>query len=101
MSEEQVKKTYAKPEDKFPGPGPGRPPGSANKFTSLKAKFLEAFELTGDVTGLVSWITANQHNRGDFYKMLSKMLPSNVIEEIAGELRVKLEKVITDTRPDE
>jgi len=57
---------------------PGRPKGSKNKFTELKEAFLEAFEELGGVDGLVKWARKNNKCQGEFYKMVAKMLPSNV-----------------------
>ena len=59
----------------------GRPKGSKNRFTSLKDAFLQAFDsddLNG-VDGLVEWA---KDNRGDFYRLLAKMLPTNVTATI-------------------
>ena len=56
----------------------GRPKGSKNKFTDLKNTFLEAFEKTGGVPALVKWVKQSSRNRGLFYQILAKMLPSNV-----------------------
>jgi hypothetical protein len=60
----QVKKSRKKasPADRLPIPGPGRPKGSVNKFTNLKEVFLQAFEETGGVEGLVEWIKKSPRN---------------------------------------
>jgi len=80
----QVKKSRKKasPADRLPIPGPGRPKGSVNKFTNLKEVFLQAFEETGGVEGLVEWIKKSPRNRGQFYTIIAKMLPSSVDVEI-------------------
>jgi hypothetical protein len=46
-----------------PPPGPGRPKGCPNKFTTLKAAFLDAFEATGGAGGLVEWVKKSERNR--------------------------------------
>jgi len=78
---ESVKKTEDKQKNgkhKLTEAGPGRPKGSKNKFTELKEAFLEAFEELGGVDGLVKWAKKNNKCQGEFYKMIAKMLPSNV-----------------------
>ncbi len=67
------------------GRGPGRPKGSVNKFTLLKESFLAAFERTGGVEGLVMWINLNQHNRSQFYTLITKLFPTEV--DVGGEVK--------------
>jgi hypothetical protein len=67
-----------------PGEG-GRPKGSKNKFTSLKDKFILAFEKTGDVKGLVDWIKKNPKNRAAFYQMITKLFPVDIAH--SGEIK--------------
>ena len=62
--------------------------GIPNRFTSLKAAFLEAFDRLGGVDGLVEWASANHANRRDFYFMLRTMLPKSV--ESRTELRITI-----------
>lgn len=62
--------------------------GSVSKFTQLKAAFLEAFEQTGGVDGLVSWIKASPRNRGQFYTLITKLFPTEV--EHSGELNTNV-----------
>ena len=83
-----VKKT--KKNYNLPGPGPGRPKGSKNKFTDLKNAFLEAFEELNGTEGLVKWADKNDRNRAQFYQMITKMLPSNVSLDHTGPLPVIL-----------
>jgi len=70
---------------KFLRGNPGKPKGAINKFTSLKNAFLEAFEELGGVKGLVEWAKKNEGNKRLFYQLISKMLPSNVVEDIKHE----------------
>jgi len=68
------------------GPGnPGRPKGSPNKFTTLKASFLEAFDKTGGTAGLVRWIKVSRTNRGIFYQMVTKLFPQEIAH--SGEIK--------------
>ena len=60
------------------GPGTGRQPGSLNKFTTLKASFLEAFSELNSTAGLIAWAKASPHNRALFYGWLARMLPNDV-----------------------
>ncbi len=56
--------------------GGGRPAGIQNKFTmSVKEAFSEAFEKLGGVEALVRW---GQRNPTDFYKLVSKLIPTDV-----------------------
>jgi len=78
----QVKKTEDKPKfGNLPGPGPGRPAGSANRFTKLKDSFLDAFydkDGFGGTEGLKNWLKESKRNRAVFAQMITKMLPSNI-----------------------
>jgi len=53
----------------------GRPPGSRNKFTTLKDSFTEAFTEIDEVRGLVAWIKLSPENQRYFYGWLSSMIP--------------------------
>jgi hypothetical protein len=70
----------------FSGNENGKPSGVKDYTTNLMRAFLEAFDKTGGIAGLVEWIQRSPGNRGKFYSMLSKMLPSNVKDgEISPE----------------
>jgi len=56
----------------------GRRKGSVNKFTTLKAAFLNVFERTGGEDGLLKWVNASNHNKAAFYQWITKMLPADV-----------------------
>ncbi|MCG2811720.1 MAG: hypothetical protein L6428_09715 [Candidatus Aminicenantes bacterium] len=60
------------------GPGTGRKPGQKNKFTTLKASFLEVFEQLDSTAGFLAWAKASPRNRAQFYSWLARMLPSDV-----------------------
>jgi hypothetical protein len=53
--------------------------GTKNKFTTLKAAFLKAFEEIGGTETLVEWARLNKK---DFYTFVTKMLPREV--EVSG-----------------
>ena len=64
------------------GPGPGRPKGSKNKFTTLKRAFLNVFEKMGGEETLLEF--AETHKLV-FYQMLTKLFPQEV--EHSGEIK--------------
>jgi hypothetical protein len=53
----------------------GRPKGCKNKFTDLKAGFLNAYEMIGGEKALGKW---GKRNQPEFYKLVARMLPTNV-----------------------
>lgn len=60
----------------------GRPKGIPNKNSlSVKAAFQAAFEGLGGVPALIEW-AEDKNNRGEFYKLYSKLLPKDV--EVTG-----------------
>ena len=85
---------------------PGRAKGSTNKFTNLKQAFLDVFEKieeeskkNSEIKSFYQWVLKNDRNRGMFYQLISKMLPSNVAME--GDMRVIINRIITEQKPDE
>ena len=67
-----------------PPPGPGRPKGSVNKFTSLKNDWLWVHEAIGGRRRLKQWAEKNDRNLTLFYQMETKLFPQEV--EHSGEL---------------
>lgn len=67
------------------GAGPGRSKGSKNKFTTLKESFLDVYQQLGGTEGLRKWAAKSDNNRGEFYKMVTRLLP----KEVRGEIAVK------------
>jgi len=66
----------------------GRKKGTPNKFTTLKQAFINAFnskEMGGE-KGMTAVFSANSFTKREFYKLISKMLPSNVT--VDGDLNV-------------
>ena len=66
----------------------GRKKGTPNKFTTLKQAFLNAFnskEMGGE-KGMTEVFSATSFTKREFYKLISKMLPSNVT--VDGDLNV-------------
>ena len=66
----------------------GRKKGTPNKFTTLKQAFLNAFnsKAMGGEKGMTDVFSANSFTKREFYKLISKMLPSNVT--VDGDLNV-------------
>jgi hypothetical protein len=97
-----VKETKEKPKTNrhvLATPGPGRPKGCKNRFTSLKESFLSVFKKLGGTDALYKWANKNDHNKGIFYGWITKMLPANL--DIAADILVTVKKVISDERPKE
>lgn len=74
----------------------GRQKGVTNKFTDLKKAFFGVFEKIENeatkkktIDSFYQWATKNSKNQGEFYRMLSKMLPTNVTLE--GDLPIIFE----------
>ena len=66
----------------------GRKKGTPNKFTTLKQAFINAFnsKAMGGEKGMTDVFSANSFTKREFYKLISKMLPSNVT--VDGDLNV-------------
>lgn len=79
---------------KFDGskPGPGRPKGSKDKFTTLKADFLKAYDDIGGVDELAKWASTAK-NKPTFYKMIASMLPKHVEVSVEDHARALAEKI--------
>jgi hypothetical protein len=82
-----------------PPPGPGRPKGSKNKFTSLKQAFLDAFEIIGGVDALAEWAKKTERNRGLFYSLTTKLFPQEVAHSGAIKTGDKLTIHVVHTKP--
>ena len=69
-------------------PKAGRKKGTPNKFTTLKQAFLDAFqdESIGGTKGMVDVFSKNDIRKIEFFKLVAKMLPSNM--SIEGDLKV-------------
>lgn len=56
--------------------GAGRPKGATNRIPRVaKENIIKAFEDLGGVEGLVTWAMSDTKNRGEFYKIYSRLLP--------------------------
>jgi len=73
--------------DKKP-PNSGRKKGTPNRFTTLKQAFLDAFqdEKIGGTKGMIGVFSKNDIRKIEFFKLVAKMLPSNV--NIEGDMKV-------------
>jgi len=59
--------------------GPGRPVGSRNKIRGdLRADLMTVFERLGGVEGMVAWANESNANKGQFYKMLTSIIPKQL-----------------------
>jgi hypothetical protein len=65
----------------------GRRKGARNKFTTLKAAFVNAFQKLGGEEALLEWIKENDLKSGErkkeFFKMVATMLPRDI--EVSGK----------------
>jgi len=69
-------------------PNSGRKKGTLNKFTTLKDAFINAYnskEMGGE-KGMTKVFAKNNFTKREFYKLISKMLPSNVDVEHGGKI---------------
>ena len=74
----------------FNGRG-GRAKGTPNKTTATVRSILtQAFEGTG---GLIAFIEWGKENRGEFYKLWAKMLPTQITGEDGGPIRFTREEL--------
>lgn len=71
--------------------GRGRPRGSKNRFSTLKASFIEAYEKLGGTRGLLKWIKENPKNKAAFYHDLVRLIPTRSLEDIKEEGLLKFE----------
>ena len=76
---------------RLPLPGPGRPKGSVNKFTTLKQSFLNVFEQMGGDKTLLEF--AKTH-KPMFYQMVTHLFPT----EVSGSLKINGKLSITDMK---
>ena len=66
----------------------GRKKGVQNKFTTLKEAYLDAFNSKemGSTQGLIDAFKVTPFTKREFYKLISKMLPSSM--NVEGDLTV-------------
>jgi hypothetical protein len=53
----------------------GREPGTRNRFTELKTKFVQVFEEIGGKEELANWVQRRPRNQETFYRLAAGMLP--------------------------
>ena len=81
----------------------GRKKGTRNKFTTLKEAFMNAYnskEMGGE-KGMTKVFAANSFTKREFYKLISKMLPSNVEMDVDGKIDITIKRKITTENPEE
>ena len=67
-----------------PSPNPqGRSAGVKDKANQIKMAFLQAFEETGGLEGLITWINKSSLNKREFYKLMLNILPKEL--QIEGD----------------
>jgi len=76
----------------------GRKKGTPNKFTTLMQSFLDAFNSKemGSTQGLIDAFKVTPFTKREFYKLISKMLPSNV--GIEGSIKHEHRLSMTDLK---
>jgi hypothetical protein len=65
----------------------GRPVGSKDRFTQVKAAFVTAFEELGGAEGLLGWMTENEARQGEFYRMVVALMPKDLSIEAVDSRR--------------
>ena len=73
---------------KPPAAGKGRPRGSRNKFTDLKASFINVYKRLGGDDALLEWAGESSSNKKVFYQMIHTMLPKDVQTEIKQSVMI-------------
>lgn len=81
----------------------GRKKGTPNKFTTLKQAFLDAYnsKKMGGKEGMTDVFAKNDFTKREFYKLISKMLPSNVSMDLDGNVNITIKRQITTEKPEE
>ncbi len=91
VTKKATKKTSKEGRDKkgrFGEGNSGRPKGTKNKYTTMKAAFTDAFEEIGGADALAEWAKKDK-NKGTFYKILTKLLPSENTTTLEGNLTLE------------
>jgi hypothetical protein len=72
----------------------GRKKGVPNKVTaSVKEAFAEAFDKMGGAEALLRWGALNQT---DFYKLASKLIPTDLNAKLSGDINVIIKRFTPD-----
>lgn len=79
----------------------GKAKGAVCKFTTLKAAFLNVFERMGGEDELLAFVQSSNHNKAEFYRWITKMLPAdvNLSGENGGPIAITLTKTVTTVKP--
>ncbi len=68
----------------------GRVAGTPNKVTtSIKAAFLLAFEDLGGWPKMVEWVRSDPKNEGEFYKLVTKLIPTEISGIDGGAIKTE------------
>lgn len=78
----------------------GRKKGSLNKFTTLKQAFLDTFQDLGGSDGMTTAFKRTDFTKRDFYKLISKMLPSSIDMKVdAPPIYIVPQKALPKKKP--
>jgi hypothetical protein len=78
---------------KNPKAGPGRPPGSPNKVpATVKASVLDTFLRLRGSDGMLEWAQASNGNMTEFYKIASRLIPTEIAGADGGPLTIEIVK---------
>lgn len=78
----------------------GRKAGGHNAVTlSLKKQFMSAFAELGGWEGMVTWAKKSDHNYLEFIKLVSKMLPRELVGGDGEAITVIVQRAAPVTRP--
>jgi len=74
----------------------GRTKGTPNKIThGAKENIMQVFEMLGGAKGFAEWAKENQT---EFYRHYSKLIPTEVKQELTGDLNInKIVRQIVNT----
>jgi len=96
---EQWEKKFAVEADKLGPDSPMQLPKELNRRRVVSA-FMDAFELMGGTTALIDWATRSNENQTNFYKLYSRLMPSQAVELDDAEKKTYLGHVLPRTALD-
>ena len=80
----------------------GRPKGAKDKVArSVKNDMEETIKGLGGVNGIIEWAKKSNANREKLYGWYFSMLPKNENVDLSGDVKILVERIFTDKRPEE
>lgn len=80
----------------------GRPRGAKDKIArSVKNDMEETIKGLGGVGGIIEWAKKSNNNREKLYGWYFSMLPKNENVDLSGDVKILVERIFTDKRPEE